>query len=384
MVIAPLDPTPPRRSRWALACYRAFLQWRDALIVGSFSTNYWTFRARSGTIGSMPLDSNRVWTAAMLLLAAVGLYGGCRAVLDVLTPGGPSGGSAGRRAVGQCVPIAAVALAAMAAHQAALAVVILFSTSVALLTLVLGLATVFAHGPRPDGQRNVPASPGRTRRTWMLVLPAALLVLVAGLRSQLAWPAATAIAILGIAILAAWREANQPGWKHAKDDGAHYAPAVAGLRALQVILGLAVCGVGAWMMLKAAVAVGDQTERLGPGTFAAVVLCPLLVLPVLGTAVSAAQHGAEIVTPLVGTVLLNICLLLPVCVAVSYATWQSAVPFPPGVWRLENMLLVVVGLFLVVAAMRWWALRRAEGMLLVAGYFAYLLLLMAHSATTLG
>jgi Ca2+/Na+ antiporter len=332
----------------------------------------------------MPLDSNRLWTAGMLLLAAVGLYGGCRAVLDVLTPGGPRGGSAGRRAVGQGVPIAAVALAAMAAHQAALAVVIVFSTSVALLTLVLGLATVVAHGPRPDGQPQVQASPGRRRRTWMLVLPAALLVLVAGLRSQLAWPAATAIAILGIAILAAWREANQPGAKRAMNDGVHYAPAVAGLRAVQVIFGLAVCGVGAWMMLKAAVAAGDQTERLGAGTFAAVVLCPLLVLPVLGSAVSAAQHGAEIVTPLVGTVLLNICLLLPMCVAVSYAMRESAMPFPPGVWRLENILLVAVGLFLLVAAMRLWSLRRTEGMLLVAGYFVYLLLLMAHSGMAIG
>jgi Ca2+/Na+ antiporter len=347
----------------------------------------------------MPLSDNRLVTAALLLLAAVGLYGGCRAILDVLIPA--NGRAAGRRAIGQAVPIAAVVMAAMAAHQGALAVVIILSTSVTLLTLVLGLATLATHAPRPDGEHQVAASAGRARRTWMLVLPAALLVLVAGVRAQLGWLSATAIAALGIAILGAWRHANGVrGPRRAEKKSAlpQFTQVVIVARVIQVVLGLGVCGVGAWMMLRASAAAGDQTDRLGPGTFAAVVLCPLLVLPVLGSAMSAAQHGAEIVTPLVGTVLINLCLLLPLCAVVSYGmsmSWDhqtdraavpadstvapaAILPFPPGVWRLENMLLVAIALFLLMAALRWRSLRRTEGMLLVAGYFVYLMLLMTH------
>ncbi|HEX4124601.1 MAG TPA: hypothetical protein VHY37_07725 [Tepidisphaeraceae bacterium] len=342
----------------------------------------------------MSFDSNRLWTAVMLLLAAVGLYGGCRAILDVLMPrpgGARAIGAAGRRAVGQAVPIAAAALVAMGLREPTLAMVILFSTSVALLTLVLGLATLAAHDPRHHPQAT-PAMPpaaqasaitGRNRRTWMLLLPAALVVFVAGLRSQFGWFTGSAILLMGVAIAAAWREAVRLG-RHeleahpAPTANSAVSPAWIALRAVQVILGLAVCAAGAWMMLKGATAAAAQSPGIRPGTIAAVVVCPLLVLPVLGSAATAAQHGAEIVTPLVGTVLINICLLLPACVAVSYAMTRSPVPFPPGIWRLENMLLVVLGLFLLLSALRWRSLRRAEGMLLVVGYFVYLMLLMAH------
>src|SRR5262249_22566382 len=116
-------------------------------------------------------------------------------------------------------------------------------------------------------------------------------------------------------------------------------------------------------------------------------------LPTLGTASAVAQRGhpGRALTALVGTVLLNLCALLPVCIFLWYvraiwssrpATWKDfpapwdtslALPYDMLAWRIETVLLVVLGFCLVPVAMGRWSLGRLESGLLVLGYAGYIL-----------
>jgi Ca2+/Na+ antiporter len=56
--------------------------------------------------------------------------------------------------------------------------------------------------------------------------------------------------------------------------------------------------------------------------------------------------------------------------------WQEGLPklliFPPPMWRIDNVILIVVGVFLLPVAIGKWSLSREEGMVLIAAYFFYL------------
>jgi Ca2+/Na+ antiporter len=119
----------------------------------------------------------------------------------------------------------------------------------------------------------------------------------------------------------------------------------------------------------------------------------LLVLPTLGTASSVAQKGypGRAVSALVGTVLLNLCLLLPIVIFLWYPAthgWQlnfkdaanqwnsaNAIPYDMTTWRIETVLLVVLGFALGPISMGRWALGRIESSVLILGYAAYIVLL---------
>jgi Ca2+/Na+ antiporter len=100
-------------------------------------------------------------------------------------------------------------------------------------------------------------------------------------------------------------------------------------------------------------------------------------------------HTDRVVTALCGTVLLNLCLLLPAIVLIEFvrgALHGHAQPmtFPLITWRVDAVLLVVLGFALIPLAADRWLPERLEAMLLVIVYAGYLLAETVLSARLLG
>ena len=93
-----------------------------------------------------------------------------------------------------------------------------------------------------------------------------------------------------------------------------------------------------------------------------------------------------------GTVPLNLCLLLPIAILPHVALHSvdklktiqtgrellnqlsaSALPYPMAAWRIDNVLLVVLGFAAIPVAMGRWAISRLDSVLLVFGFLAYLI-----------
>ena len=176
------------------------------------------------------------------------------------------------------------------------------------------------------------------------------------------------------------------------------------------------------------------TSRLRPsaGLLAAGVLSPLLVLPMLSSAADRAHRGrsAEACGAMVGIALLNLCALLPAVILVWYARtfaaaggwpaalaaagavpafgpvpngppaplnpvflkraqWSAAfatgrpVPLPMSLWRVDVVVLLVLGFALTPLALGRWVVGRLEGVGLVVAYAAYLLATVVVSDATL-
>jgi hypothetical protein len=159
------------------------------------------------------------------------------------------------------------------------------------------------------------------------------------------------------------------------------------------MLAIALGGVGAWMGYRGIMLADDRTRMASSGLVSLAVLSPLLVLSLLGTGAIAAHNrrmGAVQAT-IVGVVLLNLCLLLPLVILCHYIrqlilAWLggahtldalgaglSAAPFPIGAWRIDTMLLIVLGLMLVPVSLGRWKLGKLEGLGLVFIYAAYLI-----------
>ena len=95
--------------------------------------------------------------------------------------------------------------------------------------------------------------------------------------------------------------------------------------------------------------------------------------------------------------LLNLCVLLPAVVLTHYVRgivlamlsgareWSvihpqlTPMPFPLAVWRVDSVMLILLGLLLVPISLGRWSIRRSEGGALVLLYAAYLVM-----ATILG
>jgi Ca2+/Na+ antiporter len=334
----------------------------------------------------------------LLSLGAIGLYVASRAAADALVR--PSARpAAGWRALGHWMPIAVVALTAAAFGRADLSLGVVFGTSVAALALATGMITYVA---RPG---ELPPS----RRAWPFVLAAAILVLIAGFSGHLTPLHAAMLLGLGGAILAVWRGAadDEATVPHVLTelvdadavDGAEGAAgprsADAGLRAVQGVLAVALAAAGGWAMVKGAVTADAHSQLLRAGILAAGVLSPLLILPTLATGTDLAQRNrsAEACGTLVGVALLNLCALVPAAVLVWYLRPGSTalgtggapvpawlrlfregqpMPFPLTLWRIDVVVLVVLGFALIPVSLGRWAIGRLESSGLVLAYAAYL------------
>lgn len=326
-----------------------------------------------------------------LMVASGVLYAGSRLAMFALAR--PDGSDPGRRAMAQWFPIAATVIAAilwrtpdpqLQTQLASVAVSVIFGSSVACLSLVPGMTTYLTP------MDSLPPS----RKVWPFVLPAALLTLMAGFSAHLTWWHGLMLLALGGSIVPVWIQSPE-GLDGSSEDHLAAGPAIGVIAAA-----LALCAGGAYLGVSgtlASSAVGSHNNHLlTPGTLGAVILSPLLVLPTLSTASSVAQRGypGRALTALVGTVLLNLCVLLPVTIFLWYfkasgwtlagfrdfkAPWESthALPFDMAAWRIENVILLLLGFAMVPVSMGRWAVGRLESTLLVAAYAGYIVVLTA-------
>jgi Ca2+/Na+ antiporter len=351
------------------------------------------------------------WSPAMLLGGVVALFV-CARALAALWTREPS--DAGGRSLAFFAPIAAVSLVAMLLGRPEVAVAVVFGTSVGAVTTVIGFVAL-------SGQ--IQGGPARWRRVWPFLLAAALLVFVTGFKGSFDWRDALAMLTEGLLLLSLWRDPTPAsagaGATHASvleeiTDGdmvvsrpgsfpLNYAtPAESPdgrtrARRLMTGLELVLVGVllwlGAWAVTHGTVGTGRVLRGMSTSAIAGSVVSLGLVLPMMygSWRVAAGGRGWSPVTTQVGVVLLNLCLLLPVLILIPYLAarapqvarwagdamlWHEGLPrlliFPSPMWRVDNVVLLVVGVFLLPVAFAKWSIGREEGMVLVAGYFFYL------------
>lgn len=328
----------------------------------------------------------------LLVAAALVLYGASRLALHALAH--PDGSDPGRRAIGQWLPIAAAAIGAVLLRQPEVAVSIILGSSVTCLSLVTGLVTLMAP------MEMLP--PGR--RVWPFLMPAALIPLMAGFSGHLGPWHAGAMLLFGFAVLAVWLQEPQaidvPSAAASTAAPSPRTPRRAE-RLVLLVVALLLCAAGAYLSIRGTLSAASQSRYMTAAVVATVILCPLLMLPTIGTASAVAQHGqvGRALTALVGTVLLNLCLLLPIAVFLHMAlpanpasasgpspldlsyfqlSFRPAsmslapLPYPMAAWRIDNVLLVVLGFATVPIATGRWLIGRGESLLLIMGYMTYL------------
>ncbi len=317
-------------------------------------------------------------TTLLLLFAAIlGLYIAGRIAIFALAP--PDGSNPGWRAIAQCIPIFASAIAAVVMRQPEVAVSIIFGTSVACLSLALGATTILS-----------PLNPSpANRRMWAFVLPAALVYLVAGFNGHLTWWHAVLLLTLGVAILAVWLDPQMEG-SSTSDTPVAVTPTQPFNQAIVlVIISILLAGGASVVMMHKAPAAAANARWLSPALMATFILSPLIALPTFVTITTVGQqgHSGRALTALVGTVLLNLCLLLPLAILLQHlmpvaeapqSFWAritaqgQPLPFPVYVWRIDSVLLVILGFLLVPVAMGRWLIGSATSLVLIFGYIVYL------------
>jgi Ca2+/Na+ antiporter len=336
---------------------------------------------------------------ALLALAAVTLYVASRAAADALAGGDP--GRPGARAFGHCLPIAITALLCLhplmarpgldpAGGRPQIAVGILFASSVACLTLVLGVVTYIAP------LTVLPTS----RKAWPFILPTALLALIAGFNGSLNWLHASMLALLGVAVMNLWVDRGPERAPYPADvsESEHTPRRASWARWLQLGLAIVLSGVGAWGAARGVAEVEQRSRILTGVLLAGTVVGPLLTLPVLGSTAAVAERGRSdsAVSTLIAIVLINLCAILPLVILAHHvltafaappatasqaATLPTtlperlrAVPYPMISWRVDTVVLVVIGFALIPWAIGRWTSARAESVALVFGYAIYLAL----------
>src|SRR5665213_268261 len=133
----------------------------------------------------------------LIVLGVIILYAATRLALWLWTD--DNGIWPRRRALAQWLPICATVLAAPVLKQPGIAIGLIFGTSGACLSLVIGLGSCF--GMLTDIPPN--------SRVWPMVLPVALLILMMGFHGSFTWVHGAMLMGLGGAVLGVWIERPQ-------------------------------------------------------------------------------------------------------------------------------------------------------------------------------
>ncbi len=322
-----------------------------------------------------------------LMQLALGAAAMCAASLAAtVSVAGRAGLSPGRRALLQWIPIAAAVIIARALGSPDIALGIIFGTSVAVMTTVVGSLCMSA----PVGP-----APARWKRLWPFTLAAALIIFVSGFNGLLTWKHAMALLIEGLVILSLWLDStSEHDWGGNIADGRPdmLVPPAAEWMAAIVSFGLAIGG--AWLATRGAVELQHLNSRISPGSVAAALFSLVLASPMVQSGRQLALAGASWIpmTANIGVVLLNLCLLLPLMAIEPYVTalrgviqfkhrpfvdWAEYAPrvtiFPLAAWRIDTVAIILVSVLLLPVAVGKWNLGREEGIVLIIGYCFYLL-----------
>ncbi|HVT90453.1 MAG TPA: hypothetical protein VHD56_16485 [Tepidisphaeraceae bacterium] len=311
-----------------------------------------------------------------LSLAAVGWYMASIAATAALTA---VRDTPGRRALAVwAVMLPIVVLASIIGHYE-IVIGMIFASSVASMTLVLGIVTISTH-------RTQPTLP---RKTWGLILPVALICFLIGLHGGFHWIHAVVLLIQGIVIYGLWNDPSN------SKPPMRVQTAGPGHRAVL----LAVAGIGAvgaaWLAITATQQIGQKLNIPYHGVVTAIMLAPAMVLAMIGLGLHDANedHYDLAVSGQVGFVLLNLCLTLPLATAIwlSRPLWLSipveeapvALPYPMSVWRVDTIMLVIVGFLLLPVSLGRWNIGKFEGIGLVVIYVVFLMLTVLASLSSL-
>lgn len=296
----------------------------------------------------------------LLVLAAIAMYAASRTLAEAL--GGDRRGGAIARGFGHSLPIAITAAVAVLSGHDALAVGVIFASSVMCLTLVAGVSLLSA--PLLGDAEG--------RSAWPLVLPVAMLGLIAGVKGGVDLKLAGALVVLGIAIFWTWRAELARAVPVRRD----FSTQRIVLAVLSIVLACVAAVAAIWAVE------GLRTRVLTPGLAAATAVAPLLVLPLVGAASDRANRTRSAGPPLataLATAIINLCFWLPVVAVVHvWRAWHGgamttpALPVPLGVWRVDAVLMIAVGFALVPVGLARWNPGRLEGSALVGAYVLFL------------
>jgi hypothetical protein len=124
-----------------------------------------------------------------------------------------------------------------------------------------------------------------------------------------------------------------------------------------------------------------ELSTLTSAIFAAALVTPVLILPVLGECIRLTEEHRASDARIVQTVMAMILItgILPLCVAVSY--WRArmlaggvgTIAFPYGTWRVDSVVLVILALWIFSGQSFSSGWRKFEGMLLILIYGVYLI-----------
>jgi Ca2+/Na+ antiporter len=346
-------------------------------------------------------DATSSDTGSRVLLAcgAAALYLAARAAGEVLAPVTLRSAAPGRRAIGHWLPIAAVAVFATLVGHSELALAVIFATAVASLSLLNGIVIYVD----PEA-----TAPPRWRRVWPFILPTALLALLCGFSGRLTWIHAIILLVEGTVLLMLWRDSG--------DEPQHVLPAMPGdsdepqpdrRAGANFILAGALAIIGAWALVRGATGVTGVLTSISFNLIVVILISPLLVAPMFISGATLSQKGRawEATTTNIAVVLLNLCLLLPTVALLWYPSaagwfawlrrlfdWQGPIStasqptsmplalrevdpmvYSVSVWRVDTVVLVMLGLLLFPVALGRWRLGRGEGLALIGVYVAYVL-----------
>jgi Ca2+/Na+ antiporter len=346
----------------------------------------------------------------VMLFAGLAALFICTRILARILPRHPSW--IGARAVAYFLPIAAVVLVATFLGRTEIALGVLFGTSVGAMTVVIGYIALGSP---------VENAPQRWRRIWPFQLAAALIAFVSGFKGTLSWREAIALAIEGTLILGLWREQTTTATDNPTASTAgpfasgpaaanfttvlNYASPPANLASrrltirqaailtLQLILTGLVLGLAAWAVTRGTLRTSSMLRFVSTSSLAATAVSMAMVMPMMVGSWRLAHdgHAWSPITTQIGVVLLNLCLLLPILIVIPYAAakipalnhWAGdalaigenlprPLIFPAPMWRVDNIVLIVVGVLLLPVSFGKWSLGREEAVGLLAGYFFYL------------
>jgi hypothetical protein len=319
-----------------------------------------------------------VWTRLEL---GAGLF--CLLLTSIAANLGLAGRSSipGRRALANWIPIAILAITAIFLKQPEFALTIIFSTSVASLTLVLGAILTTANDPQ--------AAMG-FRKLWPFLIPASLITLLAGFSNQISGMHAIALVMEGVILLPLWQEAE------AQQPSTNPHPHLHRKWTIWLIaLAIPVAVIGGMNVVKSATHLSLNLPGIGSQYLVALAATPILVAPMLVNGAFIAQRGgyAVAVNTAVGMVLLNLCLLVPICAYIwmfrSAAVGHSAtdivgmfnslqtsqrLPFSMITWRTDNVLVLLLGFMMLPLALDRWRPGVAEGSTLICLYGLYMVM----------
>ncbi|HUB27220.1 MAG TPA: hypothetical protein VL992_17480 [Tepidisphaeraceae bacterium] len=294
---------------------------------------------------------------ATLTAGAVLLYAGGRTAAAALAQNAPS---PGRRALGHWLPIAAIASIAAASGQVNFALAIIFATSVASLGLVGGCIAVM--GPNADEPELWPSP---ARKSASILLPATVLVFIAGFAATITLLASILMLAMGALILFLRLD---PADRAGESNPPKTKP-------FTLLIAVAISCLGAWAAVTGSVGINATMDFSSPIPVVATVLSPLLVASMLLGGSTLASRGAAWAASAtnVGVAQLNLCLLLPLLALTWQARHDHALYYPMPTWRVDAVTLMVLAAALLPSAAGRWRPGRIEGVTLLAIYVAYVL-----------